>query len=205
MRNVNTNLSIYTQDQVSCYSMQELDDVQIICYDSKIYVPQSLRRCVLDWFHFLSKPPRWQQTCKKHRGLCYWKCLVTQAQMCTKACKICQQFKKRKTIYRHLPPRNIAELKPWNAVHVDLIGPYIKSIRQQQPGGTVIRKNSSLTCMTMIDPATGWFEIFKIPTFDLEEVALDNDEYIDTSSARVSQMFNNTWRGQNVHFNMHKD
>ena len=57
----------------------------------------------------------------------------------------------------------------------------------------------------MIDPATGWFEIFKIPTFDLEEVALDNDEYIDTSSARVSQMFNNTWRRQNVHFNMHKD
>ena len=47
--------------------------------------------------------------------------------------------------------------------------------------------------MTMIDPATGWFEIVNIPTFDLKEVALVNDEYIDKSSDRVSQMFNNTW------------
>ena len=29
--------------------------------------------------------------------------------------------------------------------------------------------------------------------FDLEEVALGNDEYIDKSSARVIQIFNNTW------------
>ena len=47
--------------------------------------------------------------------------------------------------------------------------------------------------MTMIDPDTGWFEIVKIPTFDLEEVELVNDEYIYKSSSRVSQIFNNTW------------
>ena len=46
--------------------------------------------------------------------------------------------------------------------------------------------------MTMIDPATGWFEIVEIPTFDLEEVTIGNVEYIDKSSARVSQFFNNT-------------
>ena len=47
--------------------------------------------------------------------------------------------------------------------------------------------------MAIIDPATGWFEIVKIPTFDLEKVALGNGEYIDKSSSRVSQLFNNTW------------
>ena len=73
-------------------------------------------------------------------------------------------------------------------VNVDLIGPYNKSIRQQQPGGTVIQKNASLTCMTIIDPDTGWFDIVDIPTFDLEEVTIGNDEYIDKSSARVSQL-----------------
>ena len=31
----------------------------------------------------------------------------------------------------------------------------------------------------MIDPATGWFEIFEIPTFDLDELTAGNDEYID--------------------------
>ena len=41
--------------------------------------------------------------------------------------------------------------------------------------------------MTMIDPDTGWFEISEIPTFDLEEVTICNDEYIDTSSAGISQ------------------
>ena len=47
--------------------------------------------------------------------------------------------------------------------------------------------------MTMIDPATGCFEIFEIPTFDLNEAMAGNDEYIDKSSDRFSHMFNNTW------------
>ena len=89
-------------------------------------------------------------------------------------CKTYQQFKKRKTIDGNLPPNNIEKLKPWDTVHVDLIGPYIKSRRQQQPGGTIIRNNTSLTRIKVIDPATGWFEIVEIPTFDLQEVALGN-------------------------------
>ena len=47
--------------------------------------------------------------------------------------------------------------------------------------------------MTIINPAMGWFEIVEVPTFDLYEVTGGNDEYIDKSSARVSQLFNNTW------------
>ena len=85
----------------------------------------------------------------------------------------------RKTLYVNLPPKNIAELKLWDLVHVDLIGPYIKSIRQNQIGITVIHNNSSLNCMTMIGPATGWFEIVEIPIFNLDEVAIFNYEYID--------------------------
>ena len=102
-------------------------------------------------------------------------------------------FKKRKTLYGYLPPKNITELKPWDLVHVDLIVLYINSIRKQKPGRTVIRNNASLTYMTMIDPATGWFEIVEILTFDLDEVTIGNDKYIDKSSSRVSQLFNNTW------------
>ena len=64
--------------------------------------------------------------------------------------------------------KNIAELKQWDTVHVDLIYSYGKSIRQNKPGGTVIRKNASLTFMAMIDLAAGWFKIVKMPTFDLE-------------------------------------
>ena len=68
--------------------------------------------------------------------------------------KTCQQFKRRKTLYGHLPPKNIAELKPWDLVHLYLIGPYSKSIRQQHTGGAIILNNYILACMTIIDPVT---------------------------------------------------
>ena len=125
--------------------------------------------------------------------LCYWKFLVTQAELFVKRCKICQQFKKIKSLYGNMPSKNIAEIKAWNLVHVDLIGPYSKSIIQQQPDGTVIFNNPNLTCMKIIDPATGWFEIIEIRTFCLKEVVLGINEYIDKSSSRVVQMFNNTF------------
>ena len=48
LRKINYNLSTYILDQGSGYSMQRLDDADIICYNSKIYVPQSLCRRVLD-------------------------------------------------------------------------------------------------------------------------------------------------------------
>ena len=46
--------------------------------------------------------------------------------------------------------------------------------------------------MRTIDPATGWFEIIEVPTFYLDELMVGNYEYIDKSSARVNQSFNNT-------------
>ena len=76
---------------------------------------------------------------------------------------------------------------------MDLVGLYSKSIRQQQPGSAIIRNKDSLTCMTIIDPATGWFKIVEIPTFDLDKVTSGNDKYIDKSSDRVVHLFKNTW------------
>ena len=84
-----------------------------------------------------------------------------QVEIYAKPCKICQQFRNRNTIYGHISPKIIAELKPWYSVHVDLIGPYIKSIRQQQPCGAIIKNNVSLNFMTIIDNATGWFSFLK--------------------------------------------
>ena len=91
-----------------------------------------------------------------------------------KTCKTCQQSKKRNTICGHLTPKNISELKPWDLVHVDLIGLYSKSITQHIPGGAIIRMNVNLTCMKQIDPATGWFKIVEIPKFQHNEVTAGN-------------------------------
>ena len=76
---------------------------------------------------------------------------------------------------------------------MDLIVPYSKYIRKQQAGEAIIKKNISLTCMTMIEPATGWFEISEVPMYDIGKVTGGNYEYIDKSYAIVRQLFNTTW------------
>ena len=176
LRNTNSKLSTYISDRAYIYAMQSLDDVEIIFYESKIYVPQSLRKHVIDWYHLYLNHSGGSTLAKRIRGLCYWKGVVAQADLYAKTCKICEQFKNINNIYGHMPPKNIAELKPWDLVHVDLIGPYRKSIRKHHPGGAIIRKNVSLTCMTIIETATGWLEIIEIPTFDLDEVTSGNGE-----------------------------
>ena len=46
-------------------------------------------------------------------------------------------------------------------MHVDLIGAYSKSIGKKHTAGAIINNNGSLTCMEMVGPDMGWFEIFK--------------------------------------------
>jgi transposase InsO family protein len=52
-----------------------------------------------------------------------------------------------------LPPKDIEKSEPWNRVNVDLIGPW--SVRT--PEG-----NRTLRALTIINPATGWFEMKEI-------------------------------------------
>ena len=64
-----------------------------------------------------------------------------------------------------------------------------------QPGGTVTEVELYLTCMTFMDPATGgWFEIAQVQYYDLDQIKVQNQEYIDNTSARISQLaINYTW------------
>jgi hypothetical protein len=48
-------------------------------------------------------------------------------------------------------------------MHVDLIGPYTVTAKQQQPAKKIVSTELKLTCMTFMDPATGWFEIAEVP------------------------------------------
>ena len=94
--------------------------------------------------------------------------------------------KKIKTIYEPLSSKKIVEIKPWDTVHVNLIVPYSKSIRQQQPCGAIITNNFILACMMMIYPSTGWFEVVEVLKFDLNGVTCNNVEYVEKLSARGS-------------------
>ena len=64
--------------------------------------------------------------------------------------------------YGKLPAKQ-AEANPWDTICVDLIGPY----KIQRKGKTDLK----LWCLTMIDPATGWFEMQQIENKTAAEVA----------------------------------
>jgi len=58
-------------------------------------------------------------------------------------------------------PTKLAITAPWEAVCVDLIGPYILKDKD----GTQI----DFMCVNIIDPATSWLEIVKLPVSQLLE------------------------------------
>jgi hypothetical protein len=70
--------------------------------------------------------------------------------------------------YGLLPPK-IAEFNPWVMVCADLVGPLTKKTPL---------KTHSLRALTMIDPATVWFEITKTN---------------NKSAASIQNLFHNTW------------
>jgi hypothetical protein len=83
-------------------------------------------------------------------------------------CPQCQIYKKRLKKYGHLPAMT-AEETPWLIVNIDLISPYTVTT----PNGT-----HTLWALTMIDPATNWFEVTSIA---------------NKEAATVMEAFNNDW------------
>ena len=102
-------------------------------------------------------------------------------------CDCCQKGKARRISYGKLPAKD-PEIIPWRSVQVDLIGPY-----------TIRGKDGSrmaFMCLTMIDPATSWFEIAELPESEVtfvrngEEII---DVVIDKSSMTIARLFNKHW------------
>ncbi len=102
-------------------------------------------------------------------------------------------------MYGHLPPKLVITT-PWKVLCVDLIGPYTL---KGKDGSSI-----DFMCLTVIDPATSWFEIVKLPTVAQEttvppagkgkEVTFDKntkvaDPYFDKSSAQISNLVYKTW------------
>ena len=120
-----------------------------------MYVPLNLHRHVIHWYHFYLNHPVGIRLANITWQVCYRKGIVIQAGLSMKMCNKFQLFKNRKTLYGKLPPNIIEPLKPWNLVHINMVGPYCKSIIKQHPCGAIIRKYLILACIKIIDPATG--------------------------------------------------
>jgi hypothetical protein len=84
----------------------------------------------------------------------FWKGMRTTIRSLTKSCRSCQINKRRSRRYGHLLPKTVIT-NPWECLCVDLIGPY-----------TLEGKDNlqiDFMALTMIDPASSWFEIAELP------------------------------------------
>jgi transposase InsO family protein len=105
---------------------------------------------VIDWYHTILCHPginRTEETILQHL---WWPKMQEQITAFVQACPSCQKNKCKHKKYGHLPPKE-AEALIWDKMCVDLIGPY--KIRCKGKPDLVCM------CVTMIDPASGWFEI----------------------------------------------
>ena len=97
--------------------------------------------------------PNLREKCKQHIG----------------KCDTCQRYKKQKKKYGYVPAKE-AEAEPWKTLCVDLIGPN----KLKRKG----KETLTLQAVTMIDPASGWFEIA---------------EYKDKESNTIANLIEQTW------------
>ena len=88
------------------------------------------------------------------RQIFTWPGLRNDVHRHVKNCHLCQVYKKVHKNYGKLPVKEAEESEPWNRVNVDMIGPWTV---------TTPTKTWKLRAFTMIDPATGWFEVKDIP------------------------------------------
>ena len=144
--------------------------IELIMHKNKIAVPQTLQKRVSDWYHHVLCHPginRTEETIGQHFK---WPKMREHITQNVSTCSICQRQKKQRKKYGYLPEK-LAETQPWDRLCVDLIGPY--TIKSKHG-----KKISPLRCVTMIDPATGWFEIA---------------QYDDKKSITVSNVVETTW------------
>jgi hypothetical protein len=141
----------------------------LICYKNKIVIPALLQKHVIMWYHTTLCHPginRTEETIGQHL---WWPKMRNHITNYVRICPLCQRNKKRLKKYGFLPPKD-AEAIPWDKLCIDLIGPY--TIRRKG------HKNLICRCVTMIDPATGWFEIH---------------EYDDKRSITVANIAEQEW------------
>ena len=175
-----------------------MENTEVLCKDGKMVIPKSLQHRAVAWYHHYLLHPGAKRLKETIRLSMYWNGLRKTVQSHVKKCHSCQVNKRRNHKYGKLLAK-IAITTPWEALCVDLIGPY--TLKGQD--GTVI----DFMCVTMIDPATSWFEIVELP---ISQPMLDiptgtkgrrgkdthiqqKEPYFDKSSAAVSTLVNRTW------------
>ena len=86
-----------------------------------------------------------------------------------------------------MPPKNVIT-NPWDTSYVHLIGPCTLKGKD----GSVL----DCMCLTMIDPATGWFKMVELPVIEIFKTDGDDvktSETFDKTSLQIAKLVNKSW------------
>ena len=168
-----------------------IENTLCVCKDGRLIIPKPLQRHAVLWYHHYLQHPGHIRPEETMNAAMYWKGMRTSIQSITKSCKACQINKRRNVKYGHLPPKSVIS-NPWECLCVDLIGPYTLKGR----GNSQI----DFMALTMIDPASSWFEIVELPlvkrlrTYNVNgKELLTAKDIFDKSSDRIAKLVNKTW------------
>ena len=143
------------------YTYKDVEGRSLLHLDGKLYVPNSLRKQTIQWYHHYLCHPGGDRLAKTLQQVCTWRGINSQCRTYCTQCHACQKFKKRSTKYGKLESKVAETVVPWHTVCVDLIGTYVIKAKVKQIDGTIKSQELQLCCMTFIDPATGWFKSFQ--------------------------------------------
>ena len=179
------------------YSTLLVEDTEVLCKDGKMVIPKVLQRRAVSWYHHYLQHPGHTRLEETLNAAMYWKGMRNTIRSHVKNCRKCQVNKRHKHKYGKLPAKLVITT-PWEALCVDLIGPYTLKGKD----GTEI----DFMCLTMIDPASSWFEMVELPVTTEAVIPMDTKgqkgtkihkniklPYFDKSSAMISKLVNKTW------------
>ena len=176
-----------------------VENIELLCKDGKPVISKSLQHRAVAWYHHYLQHPGHTRLEETLKAAMYWTGMRHTVRKYVKNCRSCQINKRRANKYGHLPTKLVIT-NPWEALCVDLIGPY--TLRGKD------KSEIDFMCLTMIDPATSWFKIVELPVVKMVTTPMDvkgkkgtrthkqtedADAYFDKSSAMISTLVNKTW------------
>jgi len=164
--------------------LQLVENESCICHEGKLVIPKPLQQRVTIWYHHYLQHPRHTRLKETMKAAICWKGMRITIQSIMKSCKTCQINKKRSLKYGHLPSKIVICI-PWEALCVNLIGPYTF---KGKDGSSI-----DFMALTMIDPASSWLKVVELPMitqFTTKKVngkeRTIEEEISDKSSDRIS-------------------
>ncbi len=166
--------------------------------NDKLIIPASLQHRALSWYHHYLQHPGHSRLEEIMRFVMYWKGMCNTIRSYVKSCRSCLINKRHNQKYGHVPPKLVITT-PWRALCVDLIGPYTL---KGKDGSSI-----DFMCLTMIYPATSWFEIVELPTVTkltvpskgmgkkvtFDEYTKGSETTFDKSSAQIINLVYKIW------------